>query len=222
MARGAIPCKNDAMNYTRLGKTGLKVSRICLGCMSYGVPDRGPHPVVAAGRRSAAVHQAGARRRHQLLRYGQRLLRRHQRRNRRQAAQRFCHARRDRARHESSRPHAARCQRRRPLAQSDPHRNRSQPPPPRHRLRRPLPNPSLGLRHADRRNARGAARRRESRQGPLHRREQHVCLAIRQSTLSGRPQRLDAVRLDAEPLQPHVPRGRARNDAALPGRRRSA
>ncbi len=31
------------MEYTRLGNTGLKVSRICLGCMSYGVPDRGPH-----------------------------------------------------------------------------------------------------------------------------------------------------------------------------------
>jgi aryl-alcohol dehydrogenase-like predicted oxidoreductase len=27
-----------------LGKTGLKVSRLCLGCMSYGVPERGPHP----------------------------------------------------------------------------------------------------------------------------------------------------------------------------------
>ena len=26
------------MNYTNLGKTGLKVSRICLGCMSYGDP----------------------------------------------------------------------------------------------------------------------------------------------------------------------------------------
>src|SRR3954462_15887757 len=32
------------MNYVRLGKTGLKVSRLCLGCMSYGVPERGPHP----------------------------------------------------------------------------------------------------------------------------------------------------------------------------------
>src|SRR6478609_6609288 len=32
------------MDYVNLGRTGLKVSRICLGCMSYGVPDRGTHP----------------------------------------------------------------------------------------------------------------------------------------------------------------------------------
>lgn len=31
------------MEYSRLGNTGLRVSRICLGCMSYGVPERGPH-----------------------------------------------------------------------------------------------------------------------------------------------------------------------------------
>jgi len=28
------------MNYTNLGKTGLKVTRICLGCMSYGLEER--------------------------------------------------------------------------------------------------------------------------------------------------------------------------------------
>ncbi|WHT20462.1 aldo/keto reductase [Crossiella sp. CA-258035] len=32
------------MEYVKLGATGLDVSRICLGCMSYGVPERGPHP----------------------------------------------------------------------------------------------------------------------------------------------------------------------------------
>jgi aryl-alcohol dehydrogenase-like predicted oxidoreductase len=31
------------MDYSNLGKTGLKVSRLCLGCMSFGVPYRGAH-----------------------------------------------------------------------------------------------------------------------------------------------------------------------------------
>ncbi|MGI4981961.1 MAG: aldo/keto reductase [Janthinobacterium lividum] len=32
------------MDYVKLGRTGIDVSRLCLGCMSYGVPERGPHP----------------------------------------------------------------------------------------------------------------------------------------------------------------------------------
>src|SRR5215813_9231883 len=31
------------MDYIRLGKSGLKVSRLCLGCMTFGVPERGSH-----------------------------------------------------------------------------------------------------------------------------------------------------------------------------------
>jgi len=31
------------MQYVKLGSTGLDVSRICLGCMSFGLPDRGVH-----------------------------------------------------------------------------------------------------------------------------------------------------------------------------------
>jgi len=32
------------MDYTKLGSTGMDVSRICLGCMSFGIADRGNHP----------------------------------------------------------------------------------------------------------------------------------------------------------------------------------
>jgi aryl-alcohol dehydrogenase-like predicted oxidoreductase len=32
------------MDYVNLGRSGLEVSRLCLGCMTYGVPDRGSHP----------------------------------------------------------------------------------------------------------------------------------------------------------------------------------
>jgi aryl-alcohol dehydrogenase-like predicted oxidoreductase len=32
------------MDYVKFGKTGLGVSRLCVGCMTYGVPNRGTHP----------------------------------------------------------------------------------------------------------------------------------------------------------------------------------
>jgi 1-deoxyxylulose-5-phosphate synthase len=32
------------MDYVKLGRSGLEVSRLCLGCMTYGTPDRGNHP----------------------------------------------------------------------------------------------------------------------------------------------------------------------------------
>jgi len=34
----------QTMTITRLGRTGLEISRICLGCMSFGEPNRGNHP----------------------------------------------------------------------------------------------------------------------------------------------------------------------------------
>jgi aryl-alcohol dehydrogenase-like predicted oxidoreductase len=30
------------VDHVNLGKSGLKVSRLCVGCMSFGVPERGP------------------------------------------------------------------------------------------------------------------------------------------------------------------------------------
>jgi 1-deoxyxylulose-5-phosphate synthase len=32
------------MKYKNLGRTGVKVSELCLGCMTYGAPERGDHP----------------------------------------------------------------------------------------------------------------------------------------------------------------------------------
>jgi 1-deoxyxylulose-5-phosphate synthase len=32
------------MEYVRFGSTGMQVSKICLGCMTYGVPEHGTHP----------------------------------------------------------------------------------------------------------------------------------------------------------------------------------
>ena len=43
------------MEYVRLGKTGLKVSRICLGCMTYGAPATGE---LKGGRHAWALNEA--------------------------------------------------------------------------------------------------------------------------------------------------------------------
>ncbi|GJE16554.1 aldo/keto reductase [Methylobacterium marchantiae] len=32
------------MKMKKLGRTGIDVSPLCLGCMTYGIPERGPHP----------------------------------------------------------------------------------------------------------------------------------------------------------------------------------
>ncbi len=32
------------MDYVKFGRTGLGVSRLCIGCMTYGIPNRGAHP----------------------------------------------------------------------------------------------------------------------------------------------------------------------------------
>jgi 1-deoxyxylulose-5-phosphate synthase len=40
----SIKGANNPVEYVNLGHTGIKVSRLCLGCMSYGVPERGLHP----------------------------------------------------------------------------------------------------------------------------------------------------------------------------------
>ncbi|HYF63046.1 MAG TPA: aldo/keto reductase, partial [Herpetosiphonaceae bacterium] len=43
------------MEYARLGNTGLEVSRLCLGCMGFGDPDRWVHTWVLREEQSRAV-----------------------------------------------------------------------------------------------------------------------------------------------------------------------
>ena len=46
------------MDYTRLGRTGLQVSRLCLGCMSFGDPAQGTHPWTLPEERSRPLIRA--------------------------------------------------------------------------------------------------------------------------------------------------------------------
>jgi aryl-alcohol dehydrogenase-like predicted oxidoreductase len=43
------------MDYVRLGNTGIEVSRLCLGCMSFGVPERGNHQWVLDEEKSRPI-----------------------------------------------------------------------------------------------------------------------------------------------------------------------
>ena len=154
------------MQYTKLGRTGLDVSRICLGCMSYGVPDAAATPGRSARRRAgrssssaldlginffdtANVYSDGTS--EEIV--GRALLD-------------FARARRDRDRDQGARPDAQGPERRRPVAQGDPGRDRRQPEAARHRLRRPVPDPSLGLR---RRRSRRRSKRCTTSSAPARR-----------------------------------------------------
>ena len=89
------------------------------------------------------------------------------------------------------------------------------------RLRRPLSDPPLRSRDADRGDAVERCTTSSRRQGALHRRLEHVRVAVHEDARHLRRARLDALRVDAESLQPGLPRGRARDAAALPrGRHR--
>ena len=48
------------MEYVKLGRTGLDVSRICLGCMSYGAADSGNHAWSLGEEEARPLHQASA------------------------------------------------------------------------------------------------------------------------------------------------------------------
>src|SRR5579863_5762024 len=175
--------------------------------------------------RRRADRQGGRRRRRDVLRHRRHLLRRGDRADHRPRARQAVRAPgRLRARLQGLLPDGRGTQRPRAVPQAHPVGHRRVAAAARHRLRGPVPDPPLGLRHADRGDHGGAARRGPVRQSPLYRGQQHVRLAVRQGAARGRTPRLDPVRLHAEPLQPAVPGGGAGDDPAVrrPGHRGAA
>ena len=139
----------------------------------------------------------------------------------RAARLRAARQRRDR-RDQGVQPDERRPQRSRAVAQAHHGVDRSVAEATADRLRRSLPDPSLGSGDAHRRDA-----RRRSTTSCAVGKARYIgassmfVVAVRQSALPRRPPRLDAVRVDAESLQPGLSRGRARDAAALPpGRHR--
>ncbi len=59
------------MEFVRLGSTGMKVSRICLGCMGFGDADALGSQMGARRGKQPADYQESPRAGDQFLRYGQ-------------------------------------------------------------------------------------------------------------------------------------------------------
>ena len=152
------------MEQVRLGTTGLHVSRVCLGMMSYG---RRLRPAVGARRGGGRADRARGRRgRRHVLRHRRRVLGRRQRGRHGAAAAQAALARRGRRRDEGARPDDAGAERPRAVAQARPVGHRRVAEAARDGLRRPLPDPPLGLR---RRRSRRRWRRCTTSSAPARR-----------------------------------------------------
>ena len=208
------------MDYINLGRTGLKVSRICLGCMSYGVPPAGPlrpgsnlwslneeqsqpffRQALDLGINffdTANVYSCGDSER--IL---GRFLKANARREDTVIATKLNGVMRDG-------PNGGGLSRKEIFFELD------------ESLRR-LGTDYVDLyqvhrsdpHHAHRGDARRPQRPGARGQGALPRRIVHVGLAVLQGALSRRPARMVALRHHAAPLQPALPRGGARDASAL-------
>ena len=174
------------MEYVNLGSTGLRVSRVCLGMMSYGQHESRPWALDEAA--AEPIVRRAVEGGDHLLRHRGRLQRRSERGRHRPrccsgssaCARSTCVATKVHGRTMPGENGA------RSLAQAHPRLDRRVAAAARARLRRPLPDPPLGPADADRGDDGGAARRREGGQGALHRRQQHVRLAVRQGRSASR------------------------------------
>ncbi len=183
--------------------------------MTYGDPEARPPGLVTRRGRQQATHQACARGGDQRLRHGEHVLAGVERGDPRPCPARLRRPRRRRHRHQVAPPHAPRTQRKGVVPQGDHDRDRTQPAPARHRLRRPVSDPPTRPDHADRGDAGGAARPRQGGQGQVSGRLVDAGVGVRQGTAPSARARLGAVRVDAGPLQPAGPRGGARDAPAV-------
>ena len=152
----------EGMNYRTLGRTGVKVSPLCLGAMMFGAWGNPDHDECDQD------HPPRARRRDQLHRHRRRLPPRRVGGDRRQGARRR-QARQRRARHQGPRDDGRRPQRVRQHPPLDHPRGRELAAATGHGLDRPVPDPPPRGRHRHRRNARRADRPGPRRKGPVHR-----------------------------------------------------
>ena len=186
----------------------------------YDLRRAGPRPAsVDAGRGGEpADHPARPRPRHQLLRHRQRLLRRHQRRDRRPRPARLRPARRGRPRHQGLLSDAA-GPRTSAVCRARPSSRRSTPA-----CGASAPTTSTCIRFTAGTTTR-RSRRRSRRCTTWSSPARSATSAPRRcspgssarSLYVARGRGLDAVRDDAEPLQPALPRGGARDAAAVRG-----
>ena len=173
--------KGSALEYTRLGRTGLKVSRIGLGCMSYGNAATGMHQWTLDEDAAAAVLPAGRRARRHVLGHRERLPGRHLRRVRRPGDHPVLPARGHRAGDQGQRQDARRTRRQRPVPQGHPGTGRRVAAAAGHRLHRRVLHPPLRRRDAGRGDHGHAARPGAGGQGALPRRLVDVGLAVREA-----------------------------------------
>jgi hypothetical protein len=190
------------MNDVRLGRSGLEVSRVVLGCMSFGDPARGTHewalgpdearPIIRQALEAgittfdtANTYSLGVSEEivgtllGELARRDEVVI----------ATKVFGRMRPG--------PKGWRA-----LPRRHPRPGRREPPTAPHRLHRPLPDPPLRPDRADRGDDGGAPRPRPRRQGALPRSVVDGDLAVRPGPIRRRPPRLDPVRLHAGPVQP--------------------
>ncbi len=198
------------MQYVNLGATGLRVSRVCLGMMSYGKHESRPwtldeeaaEPIVRTAVEgginfydTADVYNGGES---EVL--TGRLLRRL-----------FGMREEYVARDQGQRPYDARRERAGAVAQAHHGVDRRLAAAAGAGLRRPVPDPSVRSEHSGGGDDGRPARRRHGGQGALPRGQFDVRLAVREAAVG----RADAVRVDAEPLQPDLSRGGAGDDPAV-------